>query len=120
MEDIFYEISKAVEIASFAIMLYGALLAVILFVKNEFSRLSGKFWLDALNSIRLDFGYYILLGLEFLIAADIIETILKPTNEELIQLGGIVAIRILLSYFLTKEINELKIREQDKNKKGET
>lgn len=110
MEDIFYEISKAVEIASFAIMIYGAVLAVILFVKNEFNRITGKFKLSELNSIRLDFGYYILLGLEFLIAADIIETILKPTNEELLQLGGIVVIRILLSYFLTREINELKSR----------
>jgi uncharacterized membrane protein len=107
MEEVFYEISKAVEVVSFAIMIYGALLAIILFIKNEISRFTGKYNLQALNKIRLDFGYYILLGLEFLIAADIIETILKPTNEELIQLGGIVVIRILLSYFLTKEINEL-------------
>ena len=107
MEETFYQISKAVEIVSFAIMIYGALTAIILFIKNEFNRFSGKYDLSVLNKIRLDFGYYILLGLEFLIAADIIETILKPTSDELIQLGGIVLIRILLSYFLTKEINEI-------------
>jgi uncharacterized membrane protein len=53
--------------------------------------------------------------LQFLIAADIIETILKPELDELIELGGIVAIRILLSYFLTKEINELKESETYKS-----
>ncbi len=108
MQEIFYYIAKSVEAVSFAIMIYGGLIAILLFLKNEFGRFSGKYRLDALNKIRMDFGYYILLGLEFLIAADIIETILKPTSEELIELGGIVAIRIAMSYFLTKEINEMK------------
>jgi uncharacterized membrane protein len=112
IEEIFYQITRAVEVVSFVIMIYGVLLAILMFVKNEFKRFSGSFKLEEVNSIRLDFSYYILLGLEFLIAADIIETILKPSSQELIELGGIVAIRILLSYFLTREINDLK--KQDK------
>lgn len=108
MEEIFYLLAKALEVVSFSIMIYGAILAVFLFLKNELSRFSGKFHISSLNKIRMDYGYYILLGLEFLIAADLIETILRPTSQELIELGGIVAIRILMSYFLTKEINELK------------
>lgn len=110
MEDFFYVIAKGVELVSFAIMLYGGVIAVFLFLKNELKRFTGNFKLEALNKIRLDFGYYILLGLEFLIAADIIETILKPNTEELIELGGIVVIRIVMSYFLTKEINEINNR----------
>lgn len=111
MEDIFYLIAKSVESVSFSIMIYGALIAIFLFLKNELGRFSGKFRLTILSKVRIDFGNYILLGLEFLIAADIIETILKPNIEELIELGGIVFIRILLSYFLNKEINELKAHE---------
>ena len=42
----------------------------------------------------------LLLGLDFLIAADIIHTILEHTLEDLAQLGGIVVIRIAPSYFL--------------------
>lgn len=112
MEDIFYTIAKAVEAVSFTIMIYGAVLAIAMLLKNEFGRLTGRFRMNVLNKIRLDFGYYILLGLEFLVAADIIETILKPTTEELIELGGIVAIRIILSFFLTKELNDLKRKEK--------
>ena len=50
------------------------------------------------------FGSYLLLGLEFMIAADIIYTIAKPNTEGLITLGSIVAIRTVISYFLNKEI----------------
>ena len=115
MNYFFYMIAQAVEAVSFSIMLYGALLAILMFIKNEFSRISGKFTLRGLGRIRIDFGYYILLGLQFLIAADIIETILKPEMEELIELGGIVIIRILLSYFLTIELKELKESEAHKS-----
>jgi len=111
MEDFFYMIAQAVEAVSFSIMIYGGIIAFFMFLKNEFSRFTGKFRYKELNKIRMNFGYYILLGIEFLIAADIIETILKPELQELIELGGIVAIRIVLSYFLTKEINELKSNE---------
>ena len=113
MDEIFYFIAKALEAVSFSIMIYGAVLAIIMLLKNEFGRFTGRFRMNVLNKIRLDFGYYILLGLEFLVAADIIQTILKPTTEELIELGGIVAIRIILSFFLTKELNDLK--RKDKN-----
>ena len=112
MDEIFYFIAKALEAVSFSIMIYGAVLAIIMLLKNEFGRFTGRFRMNVLNKIRLDFGYYILLGLEFLVAADIIQTILKPTTEELIELGGIVAIRIILSFFLTKELNDLKRKDK--------
>ncbi|HMQ80347.1 MAG TPA: DUF1622 domain-containing protein [Ignavibacteria bacterium] len=116
MNDFFYMIAQAVEAVSFAIMIYGALLAVLMFLKNEFSRIKGKFSFKILSKVRIDFGNYILLGLQFLIAADIIETILKPEVEELIELGGIVIIRILLSYFLTREIDDI-IKNETVNEK---
>jgi len=75
-------------------------------VKNEFYRLRSK---DnktiTTHRIRHTVGAYLLLGLEFLIAADIIRTIVKPTLEELAILGGIVIIRTIISYFLGKEIS---------------
>jgi uncharacterized membrane protein len=103
-----FDIAYYIELVSFGIMIYGSLLAILHFLKCEVKRLSKKFDITQIDVIRHDFAYYILLGLEFLIAADIIQTILKPTNEELIELGGIVIIRILLSYFLNKEMETLK------------
>ena len=60
------------------------------------------------DSIRYRLGVYILLGLEFLVAADILETVFKPTLEQLTILGGIVVIRTGLNYFLNKELEDLK------------
>src|SRR5258706_12751072 len=108
INDYIYEIAHFLELISFAIMIYGSLLALLHFIKCEFRRLTRKFDITIIDIVRHDFAYYILLGLEFLIAADIIQTILKPTSQELIELGGIVVIRILLSYFLNKEIEALK------------
>jgi uncharacterized membrane protein len=42
--------------------------------------------------------------LEFLIAADIIHTIVEPTLKELAILGGIVVIRTIISFFLGREL----------------
>jgi uncharacterized membrane protein len=48
----------------------------------------------------------ILLGLEFLVAADIIGTVLvSPTMENVLILGMIVLIRTFLSYSLEIEIH---------------
>lgn len=49
-------------------------------------------------------GYYLLLGLEFLIAADIVDTLMKPELRELIVLGAIVAIRTIISFSLNAEL----------------
>ncbi|EUJ21845.1 DUF1622 domain-containing protein [Listeria aquatica] len=58
------------------------------------------------NSVKNKLGSYVLLSLEVLIAADIIETIVKPTFKDIMMLGLIVVIRTVISYFLTKEIKE--------------
>ena len=54
------------------------------------------------SGIRL--AYYLLLSLEFLIAADIIDTIVQPGLEELAILGGIIAIRTVISLSMNWEL----------------
>ena len=67
-------------------------------------RKSGSKTEETEERVRLGIGFNLILGLEFLIAADIIRTIVEPTLEELAILGVIVAIRIALAYFLGREI----------------
>ena len=61
--------------------------------------------LNMLSRVRHDISYHLLIALEFLIAADIIRTVIKPSLDELSVLGAIVAIRVILSYFLHREID---------------
>ncbi len=50
------------------------------------------------------FGVWLLLGLEFELAADIVRTPISPTWNEIGQLGAIAGIRTFLNYFLEKDI----------------
>lgn len=60
---------------------------------------------SAYHSLRRDLGRGILLGLEFLVAADIIRTVaLAPTLDGVVVLGLIVLIRTFLSMALQVEI----------------
>jgi len=56
------------------------------------------------TQIRLHLGQYLALGLEFQLGADILGTAVSPTIEEVELLAAIAAIRTLLNYFLSKEL----------------
>src|SRR4051794_5487961 len=61
---------------------------------------------DAYRNYRRYFGHAILLGLEFLVAADIIRTVSHtPSISDVLALGGIVLIRTFLSISLQVEID---------------
>lgn len=95
-----------VSIMSMAVIAYGSILAILRFIQNELSRFNGKFSFKRLNSIKINFSYYLLLGLDFLIASDVIRTIVENTIQDLTILGVSVLIRTILSYFLGKEMKE--------------
>jgi len=54
--------------------------------------------------IRLTFGMWLALALEFQLGADILNTTISPSFETLGRLGAIALIRTFLNYFLNKEI----------------
>jgi uncharacterized membrane protein len=49
------------------------------------------------------YGVWLLLGLEFELAADIIRSVISPTWLDIGQLGAIAVIRTFLNYFLEKD-----------------
>src|SRR4051812_29430771 len=59
---------------------------------------------DTNSDIRLYLGRFLVLGLEFQLAGDILATAVSPTFEEVRLLAAIVVIRTVLNYFLQKEI----------------
>ena len=62
------------------------------------------------NAIKQMLGGYILLSLEILVSAGIIESIIKPTLQDIFQLAALVVIRTIISYFLNKEIGPLDVQ----------
>jgi len=62
------------------------------------------------SEIRLTFGMWLALALEFQLAADILSTTISPSFEALGKLAIIALIRTFLNYFLNKEL-EVESRE---------
>lgn len=60
-----------------------------------------------LNYIRLQFGNAVILGLEFMVGADIVGSLVQPDYYNLGLLAILVLIRTVLSYFLNLELQAL-------------
>jgi uncharacterized membrane protein len=101
---LFNLLSFSVSIIGIFVILWGVIIITIKFLYSEYFSLRKKTGhKDNKKNIRYYLGSYILLGLEFMIAGDIINTVLHPSKDALIVLGSIVAIRTVISYFLNKE-----------------
>jgi uncharacterized membrane protein len=61
-----------------------------------------------LNDIRLQFGSSVILGLEFMVGADIVSSLVQPDYYNLGLLAILVLVRTILSYFLTNELELLR------------
>ncbi len=99
-------IATAIAIIGATIIIWGVIKGLVALLLAEFHifRKAKGGTEEAEEKVRLGIGFNLILGLEFLIAADIIRTIVDPTLEELGILAAIVAIRIALAYFLGREI----------------
>jgi uncharacterized membrane protein len=92
-------VGRVVDAAGVFIVVTGALLATVRFLRRRGSAT------ESYRLYRQDLGRAILLGLEFLVAADIIRTVVvDPTLQNVLVLGLIVLIRTFLSMALELEL----------------
>lgn len=92
---------RIIEAAGIAVMVGGGLAATV-----DFVRQAKRGFDAAYPRYRKHLGWAILLGLEFLVAADIIGTVaVQPSLANLAVLGSIVLIRTFLSFAIELEIN---------------
>ena len=102
LEETVRVVALALEFTAVLCIVVGFVKTFILLLKSRQVNYSPLF-----NRLRLKFGGWLALALEFQLASDIIKTTVAPTYENLIQLGAIAIIRTFLNYFLSKELNEL-------------
>jgi uncharacterized membrane protein len=92
-------VGKVIDATGVAVIVGGALVAASLTLTKR--GVPGSRYED----FRRQLGRSILLGLEFLVAADIIRTVaITPTPQSVAVLGGIVLIRTFLSFSLQLEM----------------
>lgn len=103
--------AEIVRLFALAFGIFGAILIIYGGIRSIFElilmglhrKIVGK------GQIMRKFTGYIVFGLEFFIAGDVLTTLLNPTINDLILLGAVVLIRVVLGYFLQKESKEFDI-----------
>ncbi len=100
------EIARGVEVLGIATLVLGLLVALAQAARRLTGGEEARGGEEAYRVVRTVFGRSILLGLEFLVAADIIRTVaVDPPLENVAALGVTVPIRTLLSSSLEVEID---------------
>jgi uncharacterized membrane protein len=99
-EEVMADVARGFEAVGVAIIVIGGIVAIVAGVKDFHN--ASKFFVD----VRRDFGKPLILGLEILVAADIVQTItVDPSFESVAVLGILVAVRIALSFSLDIEVD---------------
>jgi uncharacterized membrane protein len=96
-------VAQAFEMVAALALVAGLVLACVLSARSWLRTRDGR---AAYRVMRQSFGGAILLGLEILVAGDLIRTVaIAPTLENVLVLGLIVLIRTFLSFSLEIEID---------------
>lgn len=111
-------VTAALDLIAIAVMLLGALRFVAGFLGAEVAR-PASVRLRAIDAQRAGLGRYILAGLELLIVSDIVHTALSLALGDLVFLGLLVLIRSAISFFLDREIREIREAEEGDGREAE-
>jgi uncharacterized membrane protein len=102
-KDVIYAISELIDFTGVAIIALGALAGVVLTAWDLSRQVLPT---EAYGRLRTFLGRSLLLGLEFLVAGDIIKTVaIEPTFDSVIVLAIIVLVRTVLSLSIDVEID---------------
>jgi uncharacterized membrane protein len=96
-----------IDAMALAVILYGAVEAFVTVILGRFRSETG----DQRRAVWLRFARWLVAGLTFQLAADIIETSMAPTWEDIGRLAVIAAIRTFLNFFLERDLTEVRSRQ---------
>lgn len=103
-------IQHTISFCGVLVIFSGVIMALVRYIRYLFCSSSA---LKAdINNIRLNLGLVLTLGLEFIVAADLIGTTTAPDYYSVGIVASIVLIRTVLSYTLNREINSIRTIEQ--------
>lgn len=90
---------RLIEACGAVVIMIGAVVAIVKFVVAL-----GRRDINQFSAVRLTLARFLVLGLEFQLAADVLRTAISPSFEEIGKLAAIATIRTVLNYFLNREI----------------
>ncbi|MBX3193390.1 MAG: DUF1622 domain-containing protein [Labilithrix sp.] len=96
-------IALVLEGIAVTVVVFGSLASIVTLLR----RASGERGALLVRHARLRLGRWLVLGLEFQLAADVIRTAIAPSWQELGQLAAVATIRTALNYFLERDLADI-------------
>jgi uncharacterized membrane protein len=103
------QIALAINVIAILVVVGGVLEAVVGLLRAMLKRSAT---LVAKRALWLDFARWLIAGLTFQLAADIVETAIAPSWDDLGKFAAIAAIRTFLSYFLDRDLDTIDQRQR--------
>lgn len=95
-------VALGIEFVAVLVILVGVIVAI----PRLFTQAGRSFGPPGTGGVFLGLGRWLVLGLEFALAADIVRTAIAPTWTDIGQLAAIAAIRTFLNFFLTRDLEQ--------------
>lgn len=90
--------------AAVLVIIIGAIQSCVIYIRRSLTKRSE---LITLMQTRFKLGLSLSLGLGFLVGADVVKTAISPTWTDIGQLAAIVVIRIVLNFFLMRDMRQI-------------
>ena len=103
------QVALAINVIAVIVVVAGVVQAVVGLLRAMVNRTAT---LSAKRGLWLDFARWLIAGLTFQLAADIVETAIAPTWDDLGKFAAIAAIRTLLSFFLDRDLDAISERQR--------
>jgi uncharacterized membrane protein len=97
----------AIDWLALVLIVVGAIEAFFLGLWTMFSSSEGHHE----REVWLRLGRWLVAGLTFQLAADVLETAITTSWDEVARLAAIAAIRTFLNYFLERDLGEIRVRQ---------
>lgn len=110
--DVARQIALAINIVSIVVVAGGVVQAVVELLHAMIKRTAT---IAAKRAMWIDFARWLIAGLTFQLAADVVETAIAPTWDDLGKFAAIAAIRTLLSYSLDRDMDAVNERQRADN-----
>jgi uncharacterized membrane protein len=104
----------AIDWLALVLIVVGAIEAFVLGLWTMFSSSEGHHE----REVWLRLGRWLVAGLTFQLAADVLETAITTSWDEVARLAAIAAIRTFLNYFLERDLGEIRTSGRDPNEAG--
>lgn len=99
-----------IDVIALAVIVFGTAQAVVGMLRVAITRATAY----ARREVWLHYARWLIAGLTFQLAADIIETSITTDWEAIARVAAVAVVRTFLNYFLEKDFNELREREEAK------